>query len=412
MSIRQTIRFCHSADGTRIAVAECGEGPVLLRAAHWLSHCQHDPESPVWRPWLEALSSRYRYVRYDPRGCGLSDRNVTDLSPERWLADLEAVAATIPAPRFAVLGLSQGGSLAIRYAIDHPDRVSHLILVNCYAQGRLVRARTDAERLEAETLVNFIRVGWGRDNPAFCQFFTNLFIPNGTDEQHRWWGELERITAAPEVAADLLWHMQRIDVLPMLSRVAVPTLVLHSRGDLRVAFEEGCRLAAEIPGARFVPLEGENHVLLPDEPAWAVMHREIAEFLGSDGALRGKAPGEGANVRPAAQGHGSTHGPGRTRFPFGRAWLDLEAARLTDADGREIPLTAMEYNLLKLFAKNRGRVLNRDQILEGAHDRSWDPFDRSIDIRISRIRRKIELNPQKPEVIRTVRGVGYIYDPG
>lgn len=103
---------------------------------------------------------------------------------------------------------------------------------------------------------------------------------------------------------------------------------------------------------------------------------------------------------------------GRSIFPFGRAWLDLEAARLTDADGREIPLTAMEYNLLKLFAKNRGRVLNRDQILEGAHDRSWDPFDRSIDIRISRIRRKIELNPQKPEVIRTVRGVGYIYDPG
>jgi DNA-binding response OmpR family regulator len=103
---------------------------------------------------------------------------------------------------------------------------------------------------------------------------------------------------------------------------------------------------------------------------------------------------------------------GRTLFPFGRAWLDLEAARLTDAEGREIPLTSMEYNLLKLFARNRGRVLNRDQILEGAHDRTWDPFDRSIDIRISRIRRKIEINPQKPEVIRTVRGIGYIYDPG
>lgn len=102
----------------------------------------------------------------------------------------------------------------------------------------------------------------------------------------------------------------------------------------------------------------------------------------------------------------------RTRHRFGKAWLDIEAARLTDEDGTEIPLTSMEYNLLKLFAKNRGRVLNRDQILEGAHDRSWDPFDRSIDIRISRIRKKIEVNPQFPEVIRTVRGVGYIYDPG
>lgn len=101
----------------------------------------------------------------------------------------------------------------------------------------------------------------------------------------------------------------------------------------------------------------------------------------------------------------------RKRFRFGKAWLDVEAARLTGEDGAEIPLTSMEYNLLKLFARNQGRVLNRDQILEGAHDRSWDPFDRSIDIRISRIRRKIEVNPQKPEVIRTVRGEGYIYDP-
>lgn len=95
---------------------------------------------------------------------------------------------------------------------------------------------------------------------------------------------------------------------------------------------------------------------------------------------------------------------------FGRTWLNLEAARLTAEDGREIPLTAMEFDLLRLFARNRGRVLSRDQILEGAHDRRWDPFDRSIDIRISRIRRKIEVNPAKPEAIRTVRGIGYIYD--
>ncbi|SDI19251.1 response regulator [Alloyangia pacifica] len=102
----------------------------------------------------------------------------------------------------------------------------------------------------------------------------------------------------------------------------------------------------------------------------------------------------------------------RTRFRFGKTWLDLDAAKLFDEEGVELPLTAMEFNLLKLFARNRGRVLNRDQILEGAHDRAWDPFDRSIDIRISRIRKKIEVNPAKPEVIRTVRGVGYIYDPG
>lgn len=108
----------------------------------------------------------------------------------------------------------------------------------------------------------------------------------------------------------------------------------------------------------------------------------------------------------------ATPEPSKERFRFGKTWLDLEAAKLLDDEGAEISLTSMEFYLLKLFAQNKGRVLNRDQILEGAHDRSWDPFDRSIDIRISRIRKKIEVNPQNPEVIRTVRGVGYIYDPG
>lgn len=297
MSLRQTIGFCRAADGTRIAVATCGQGPVMLRAAHWLSHCHHDLDSPVWRPWLAAFSSRYRFVRYDPRGCGLSDRFVADLSFDAWQADLEAVAATVHAPRLVLLGLSQGGALAIRFALAHPGRVSHLVLVNAYAQGGRVRARSDAERLEAETLVNFVRIGWGRENPAFCRFFTNLFIPGGTAEQHRWWGDLERLTATPDVAARLLWEMQGIDVLDQAQQVRVPTLILHCRGDMRVPFEEGCKLAAAIPGARFVPLDSANHVLLPGEPAWAVMHHEIARFLDHDDAP--PLPLPGAALTPA-----------------------------------------------------------------------------------------------------------------
>lgn len=282
MTLRQTLGFCRSADGTRIAVATCGEGPVILRAAHWLSHCHHDLESPVWRPWLAAFSARNRFVRYDPRGCGLSDRFIADLSIGAWATDLEAVAATIEAPRFVLLGLSQGGALAVRFALAHPERVSHLVLVNAYAQGGRVRARTEAERLEAETLVNFVRVGWGRENPAFCQFFTNLFLPGGTPEQHRWWGDLERLTASPEVAARLLHEMQGIDVLDLAAKLQVPTLILHCRDDMRVPFEEGLKLAGAIPGARFVPLESRNHVLLPEEPAWEVLHTEIARFLDAD----------------------------------------------------------------------------------------------------------------------------------
>jgi len=293
MKLHQDTSFCTSADGTRIAVASCGSGPVILRAAHWLSHVAHDLESPVWRPWIEALSRHHRYVRYDPRGCGMSERHCADLSLRAWHQDLEAVAATIPEQRFALLGVSQGGALAIDYAVRHPERVSHLILFNAYAKGGQARARADAERLEAETLVNFIRVGWGRDNPAFCQFFTNLFIPGGTQEQHRWWGDLERLTATPEVAAETLAQMQVIDVAELCTQVRVPTLVLSCRQDARVPFDQGAMLAAAIPDARFVPLDSANHVLLPAEPAWDVLHDEVSRFLGDTGreARRGTEAG-------------------------------------------------------------------------------------------------------------------------
>jgi pimeloyl-ACP methyl ester carboxylesterase/DNA-binding CsgD family transcriptional regulator len=298
MKLSQSIRFCTSEDGTRIAVASCGEGKVIVRAAHWLSHVDYDLESPVWRPWLQVLSARNRFVRYDPRGCGLSDRHVADLSIEAWHADLDAVTATIEQPSFVLLGLSQGGALSIAYALRHPERVSHLVLLNAYGQGARVRAKTEAERLEAETFVNFVRIGWGRENPAFCQFFTNLFIPNGTQEQHRWWGDLERVTASADVAARLLWQMQGIDVLDLAAKLRVPTLIAHSRGDMRVPFDEGCKLAAAIPGARFLPLESKNHVLLPTEPAWAVFQDELDAFLGHERPKQPRAIRE-AGLTPA-----------------------------------------------------------------------------------------------------------------
>lgn len=280
MALHQETSFCASEDGTRIAMSSCGSGPVLLRAAHWLSHIAHDLESPIWRPWIKALSRHHRYVRYDPRGCGLSERHCADLSFDAWCKDLDAVVASIPEERFALLGVSQGGALAVRYAALHPKRVSHLVLFNAYAEGGRTRARNEAELLEAETLVNFIRVGWGRDNPAFSQFFTQLFIPGGTPEQHRWWADLEKLTATPEVAAESLAHMQRIDVVDFCAQVRVPTLVLACRRDARVPFEQGALLATRIPGARFVALDSDNHVLLPEEPAWQEFHRELSLFLG------------------------------------------------------------------------------------------------------------------------------------
>jgi pimeloyl-ACP methyl ester carboxylesterase/DNA-binding CsgD family transcriptional regulator len=282
MSLRQDVRFCTTADGTRIGVASIGTGPPLVRASHWLSHVEHDLASPVWRPWLRELSRHHTYHRYDPRGCGLSDRVVDALSLDTWVSDLEAVVDQLGLKRFPLLGMSQGGAVAITYAQRHPDKVSRLVLVGAYAQGNLRRPATEQQRFEAQTLVDLIRVGWGGDNEAFRQVFTNQFIPGGTPEQLRWWTDLQRLSASPEGAARTLEAFYQVDVAEAARQLDVPTLVMHARGDARVPFDEGRRLAALIRGARFVPLETANHVLLEGEPAWPVFLEALRDFLGEE----------------------------------------------------------------------------------------------------------------------------------
>lgn len=296
---RQSIRFCTSSDGTRIALAATGTGPPLVRAAHWLSHVEYDLESPVWRPWLDELSRDHCYIRYDQRGCGLSDRAVDDLSIDAWVSDLEAVVDVLGLTRFPLFGMSQGGAVAIAYAARHPERVSHLIFAGAYARGTLRRGDGEAKRLEAETLVNLIRVGWGKNHPSFRQVFPYRFIPRGTPEQLRWWGDLEQISASPEVAARTLEVFQRVDVSELARRIAVPTLVLHARGDVAVPFDEGRWLAALIPGARFVPLDSDNHVLLETEPAWPVFLSEIRAFLKPPASTQVNSVADQISLTPA-----------------------------------------------------------------------------------------------------------------
>lgn len=279
MAPRQRISFCTSRDGARIAVASVGSGPPLVRASHWLSQVDHDLTSPVWGPWLRELSRDHCYIRYDQRGSGLSDRDVKELSLDAWRSDLEAVVDALGLERFPLIGMSQGGAVAIAYALRHPHRVTHLVLLGSYARGTMRRKLSDRARLEAETLVNMIRVGWGSNNAAFREVFTNRFIPGGTATQLQWWTELQRLTASPEMAARTLEAFYQVDVVDEAARLRVPTLVLHARGDIAVPFDEGRRLAALIPGARFVPLESRNHVLLESEPAWHDFLAEIRSFL-------------------------------------------------------------------------------------------------------------------------------------
>jgi pimeloyl-ACP methyl ester carboxylesterase len=264
-------------------MASIGRGPPLLRTAHWLSHVEHDARSPVWTHWLQELSRDHTYIRYDQRGCGLSDRSPPSTSFEAWLEDLEAVVEAQGLKKFPLFGMSQGGALAIAYAARHPERVSRLILFGAYGKGVLRRNITAQEREEAETLVKLIRLGWGRDNPAFRQVFTSQFIPDGTREQHQWFNDLERISAPPDNAVAIVEQLYQLDVSAEAASLRVPTLVMHSRNDARVPFEQGRQLAALIPSARFVPLEGRNHVLLPDEPAWPQFLHEFRSFLGDAG---------------------------------------------------------------------------------------------------------------------------------
>jgi len=277
---RQQIRFASSHDGVRLAYAMSGAGsPVVIKAATWLSHLEQDWESPVWSHLLREMSARSTFVRYDERGCGLSDWQVTDLSFESWVRDLEIVADAVGAERFALLGISQGAAVAIAYAVRHPERVSHLILHGGYARGRLVRSNTAEQREEAEMMCRLAELGWGKQDASFRQFFTTQFIPGGSPEQVEWFNEMERLSTSPENAARFMREFNTIDVVAQLAQVTCPTLVLHSVREVRVPFAEGRLLATAIPDAKFVSIDSNNHLLLGHEPGWQRWVEEVRQFL-------------------------------------------------------------------------------------------------------------------------------------
>jgi class 3 adenylate cyclase/pimeloyl-ACP methyl ester carboxylesterase len=275
----QQIRFCRSVDGVQLAYARMGEGPPLVRAGAFLTHLEKDLESPIWRHLWRDLAQDHTLIRYDARSNGLSDWEVDELSFDAFVQDLETVVDAAGLDRFALLGISQGCAVSIAYAVRHPERVTRLILYGGYAQGAAKRARSAAEREQLAAILTLVRLGWGQENPAFRQIFTSQFVPDGTKEQVDWFNEMQRVSTSPENAARFLAVTGDFDVTDLLPKVTVPTLVMHARDEVRVPFEAGRRMAAGIPGARLVPLQSRNHLILESEPAYARFLDEIRSFL-------------------------------------------------------------------------------------------------------------------------------------
>ncbi len=286
----QDVRFTRSADGTRLAWAVHGQGYPLVRAAHWLTNIDLDWQTPMWRPWFDALGERYRVHRYDSRGCGLSDRDATDASLDVLVADLEAVVDAAGLERFALLGTSQGGAVSIAYSVRHPERVSHLVLLGAFARGPLRRQPTPDEIESFRAQVKLIETGWAQDNPAFLQLFTSQFFPNATPEQARSFNDLQRMSCSPRHAAHLVSTFSDIDASAYLPLVSCPALVLHTRGDMCAPFDEGVFLASSIPGARLVPLETRSHVPTYGEPSFDRVIEEIDAFVGAHDAAAAAFP--------------------------------------------------------------------------------------------------------------------------
>jgi len=298
--MKQQIRFCRSFDGTRIAFAVTGNGPPLVRAPHWLTHLEYEWQSPIWRPWLTTLSSGRSLVRMDERGCGLSDRGVETVSFEAFVRDLEAMVDAAGLQQFVLFGHSQGGAIALEYAAKHPERVSHLVLLGTYARGRF--KRSPESRSEAEAQLKLVEFGWGGDDPSYRQFFASQFMPGASLEQLRQMSELQRVSSSPSDAVRILRAFYDIDVSESVPRISCPALVLHARGDLRVPFEEGRKLAAMIPDARFVPLESDNHILMEQEPAFARVFDELQGFLGPAASFGGLTAREAQILEHIARG--------------------------------------------------------------------------------------------------------------
>lgn len=383
----QTIRFVVTNDGAKLAYAISGSGPPLLKTANWLNHLEFDWESPVWQHWFALLSTHHRFYRYDVRGSGLSDWADTHLSFDWQVRDLEHIVEAAGLERFALLGISQGASVAIEYAARHPERVSHLVIHGGFVQG-WGRRGPEAERI-GRAQVELVRVGWGSEAPAYRRMFAELFIPAASEEQIAWFVELQRRTTRPDLAALIMEASGEIDVVDRMPLVRAPTLVLHPRGDVIVPFDQGRVIAAGIPHSEFVALDSGNHLLIEGEPAWQRFKAVVGDFLGW------RTSAIAAQTATSADGI----------FQFGRCRLDAHARELT-RDGNLVAMEQRAFNLLLYLIQHRDRAISKDELQETIWPRMI-LTESALTRCVMKVRRAVGDDPSRQDVVKTIHGHGY-----
>lgn len=312
--MHQDVRFCTTGDGVRIALATAGKGPPLVRVANWLTHLELDWESHVSRHWLTALASHHLLVRHDPRGSGLSDREVGSLELDDWVEDLRAVVDEVGLERFPLLGLGHAGAVALAFAARYPERVSRLVLFGSSAKGAFAPGAHPQMRSDAEALERMMAIGWNDGPPVLRSSFARLFVPEAPDERLLELCHLQQ-RAANAAEARRLWRaFNSLDVAAVARQVSCPTLVAHVADDAVVPHQQGAQLAALVPHARLLTLAGRNHILLEDEPAWAEFLGQVEGFLAEDGPSSEAPPDVGR--REGGRAAADPYGVGGRPDPF------------------------------------------------------------------------------------------------
>ncbi|GLY42726.1 transcriptional regulator [Amycolatopsis sp. NBRC 101858] len=286
-STRDTIRFCRTPDGTRIAWAVTGAGPPLVKTANWLSRLDMERATPLFAHWFEGLTRGRRLIRYDGRGSGLSDWT-SGFTAAEWIEDIDAVADAAGLDRFPLLGVAQGGPLAVAYAASRPERVSRLVLSAAYARGRLARAHDAAERAEADLDLKLTLAGWAAQDRSYQRFLGAQFLAASPPERWDEFTAYQRQTVSVANGARFLEAQSRMDVADLARRITCPTLIVHSRDDPRVPISQAAELAELIPDSRLVLLDGRSHLLTADEPAWPRFLQELYAFLAEEDSGRGR----------------------------------------------------------------------------------------------------------------------------